>query len=79
VVQDVWYFREKAGMAELLGAETRTTQTNAKTAQKATKLSLRTFLLFTMTLQIRLSCEAALLAPTEFVRLYVTRLKAYEQ
>jgi len=31
-VHEVWYFREKAGMAELLGAEARATQMTATTA-----------------------------------------------
>jgi hypothetical protein len=38
VVQDVWYFLEKAGIAELLGAEARTTQAIATVAAKAKRL-----------------------------------------
>jgi hypothetical protein len=41
VVQDVWYFREKAGMAELFGAEARTTPISATTAVNTKRLTSR--------------------------------------
>ena len=58
MVQDVWYLREKAGIAELFGAEANTAQTTSKSApaeRKRPKSSLRLFITITAPYQTRMA------------------------
>jgi len=47
-VQEVWYFRENAGMAELLGADANTDESTTKAATTAKKLLSRVWYLITI-------------------------------